>query len=95
MCDIEDSGKSTTKNDIECLICTKEFDTAKQCHDHYKTCKTSLTCKKCHQKFDKLHTYDAHVSMCDGLDRYKCSGCGLSFIDHKKAYNHIYNCKKN
>ena len=50
--------------------------------------------QKCHQIFDQLHTYDAYVSMCDGLDRYKCSGCGLCFIDWKKAYNHIYNCKK-
>ena len=77
------------------MICKKEFDSVKQCCDHYKICKTSLKCKKCNQIFDKLHIYHAHVSICDGLDKYKCSGWGMCFTDRKKTYNHMYNCRKN
>ena len=75
-------------------LCTKEFDTVRQHCDHYKICKSSLKCTKCDQIFNKLHTYHVHVNICDGLDKYKCSGCGLCFIDRKKAYNHMYNCTK-
>ena len=36
-----------------------------------------MTCKKCDKIFDTLHTYDAHVGICDAVDRYKCSGLVL------------------
>ena len=62
--------------------------------DHYQICKTSLKCTKCGQMFDKLHTYHGHVNICDDLDKFKCSGCGLCFVDKKKAYNHMHNCRK-
>ena len=55
---------------------------------------SSLKCTKCDQMFDKLHTYHGHVNICDGLDKFKCSGCGLCFVDKKKSYNHMYNCRK-
>ena len=63
-------------------------------HYHYKICKNSLTSKKCDKIFDTLHTYDAHVGICNEVDRYKCSGCGTCFMDSKKVYNHMYNCRK-
>ena len=53
-----------------------------------------MTCKKCDKICDTLHTYDAHVGMCNGVDRYKCSGCKTCFTDRKKAYNHMYKCHK-
>ena len=34
-----------------------------------------------------------HMNICTGLDKFKCSGCGLCFVD-KKAHNHMYNCRK-
>ena len=49
--------KISEKNDTCCLICTKEFDIVRQCHDYYKICKSSLKCTKCDQIFDKLCTY--------------------------------------
>ena len=62
--------------------------------DHYQICKISLKCTKCDQLFDKLHTYHGYVNIRDGLDKFKCSNCGLCFVDKKKAYNHMYNCRK-
>ena len=56
-------------------------------------CKTSLKCTKCDKSFDKLCTFHGHVNICAGLDKPKFSGCGLCFVD-KKAYNHMYNCRK-
>ena len=53
-----------------------------------------MTCIKCDKIFDTLHTYHAHVSICDGVDRYKCSGCGTCFTDKKKVFNLMYNCQK-
>ena len=76
------------------MICQKEFDSVKQHRDHYKICKTSLKCKKCDQIFDKLHICHAYVSICDGLDKYKCSGCGMCFTDRKRNYNYMYHCRK-
>ena len=56
--------------------------------------KLSLKCIKCNKSFDRLRTFHAHKNICTGLDKFKCSGCGLCFIDNKKARNHMYNCRK-
>ena len=55
----------------------------KECHNHYKICKSSLKCTKCNKSFDKLCTFHAHENICTGLDKFKCSGCGLCFVDKK------------
>ena len=92
--EIQESGECSIQNDKECLICHKQFNSVKQWHNHYKICKNSLICKKCNKIFETLHTYDAHVGICDGVDRYKCLGCNTCFTGRKKAYNHMYNCRK-
>ena len=78
----------------QCLICKKELKSIKQCSEHFKICRRSLKCQKCNQVFNKLTIYHAHVSICNGLHEYKCSGCGMCFSDKKKTYNHMYKCKK-
>ena len=83
-------AESGDKNDKCCLICDKEFMTKNECHNHYKICKSSLKCIKC----DKLCTFHAHENICAGLAKFKWSGCGLCFVDKKKAHNHMYNCRK-
>ena len=55
----------------------------KQCHNHYKICKTSLKCIKHNKSFDKPCAFHAHENICKGLDKFKCSGCGLCFVDKK------------
>ena len=66
------------------MICSKQFATKKECHNHYQMCKTSLKCIKCDKLFDTLCTFHGHVNICDGLDKFKCSGCGLCFVDKKR-----------
>ena len=76
--------ESGEKNEKCCLICNKEFATKWECQNHYKICKSSLKCIKCNKSFDKLHTFHAHENICTGLDKFKCSVCGLCFVDKKK-----------
>ena len=61
------------------------FHTMREYHDHYQICKSSLKCTKCDQIFDKLCTYHGHVNICDGLDKFKCSGCGLCFLIKRRV----------
>ena len=82
------------KNEKCCLICNKEFASERECQNHYKICRSSLICLKCNKSFDKLCTFQAHGNICAGLDKFKCSVCGLCFSDKKKAHNHMYNCRK-
>ena len=56
----------------------------KQCSEHFKICKNSLKCQKCAKVFDKLNIYHAHITICDGLDKYKCSGCGMCFSEKSR-----------
>ena len=44
--------------------------------------------------FHRLSTYNGHVSICDGLNKYKCSGCGMCSTEKRKSYNHMYSCTK-
>ena len=81
-------------NDRECLICKKEFQSITQCSEHFIICRSSLKCQKCDTVFDKLSIYHAHVTICDGLHKYKCSGCGMCFHEKKQTYNHMYKCRK-
>ena len=81
-------------NDRECLICKKEFQSIKQHCEHFKICRSSLKCQKCDTVFDKLTIYHAHVTICNGLHKYKCSGCGKCFSEKKQTYNCMYKCRK-
>ena len=83
--EIWENGNAETgeHNDRQCLICSKEFGSVKECSDHSKICRTSLKCKKCKWVFHKLSTHNGHVSICDGLNKYKCSGCGMCFTEKK------------
>ena len=82
--DAEQTAEIGDKNDKCCLICNKQFTTKKECHDHYQICKCSLKCRKCDKSFDKLHTFHAHGNICSGLGKFKCSCCGLCFVDKKR-----------
>ena len=42
----------------------------------------------------KLILYHAHVTICNDLHQYKCSGCGMCFSEKNKTYNHMYKCRK-
>ena len=57
----------------------------KECSDHFKICKTSLKCKKYNQIFNKLSTYNGYVSICNDLNKYKCSGCGMCFTEKRRV----------
>ena len=51
------------------LDMSKQFETIKECSDHFKICRTSLKCKKCNIVFPKLNVYHAHANICNGLDQ--------------------------
>ena len=72
-------------NERQCLTCRKEFGSVKEHSDHFKICKTSVKCKNCNQVFNKLSTCNGHVSICDGLNKYKCSSCGMCFTEKRRV----------
>ena len=82
-----DNEEEEESSDLNCLVCTRRFNSVKECRTHFQFCKQSFKCEK---GFDQVRRYHAHVKICNGLDKYKCYICKVEFTDCKKCFDHLY-----
>ena len=90
----------STKNQLQCVTCKKEFDTRVAMEEHVKTTHTnsnrSYTCQYCNKSFSRSWNFQRHVLIHKGEKPHKCEKCPKAFVlaAHLKIHNRIHTGEK-
>ena len=90
-------GKSTKevnegndKQQHQCSICFREFESVLLLNEHYIVCKKTLQCKRCKEYSDNVMDFEKHKKKCEQI--YHCDVCGEKFDDITECAKHTKSC---